>query len=44
MKHVDHVVRHALLGNYHLLTAIDDEVATLVIATILAILDSLVLV
>ena len=44
MEHIDHVVGHSLLRYDHLLATIDDEVAALVIATILAILDPLMLI
>ena len=44
MKHVHHVVGHAFLSDYDLLASIYDEVATLIIAAVLTILDSLMLV
>ena len=44
MEHVHHVVGHAFLSHNHLFATVDDEVATLVIPAILAILDSLMLV
>ena len=44
MEHIDHVVRHSLLGYDHLLASVDDEVASLVIAAVLAVFDPLVLI
>lgn len=44
LEDVDHVVSHPLLGYYDFLAAIDDKVASLVIATVLAILHALMLI
>ena len=44
MKDIDHVVGHALLGHDHLLAAVDNEVASLIVPAVLAILHTLVLV
>lgn len=44
VENIDHVVGHTLLSYNHLLAPVDDEVAALVIAAILAIFDPFVLI
>jgi hypothetical protein len=44
VENIDLVVAHSLLSHNYLFRAIDDEVASLVVPTVLAVFDSLVLI